>query len=150
MVSMIASGPSCLWFNSQHSQRISEDKIIDVAKVNQWCWLHKSGQWLENVDQTHLVLPCGKPVLQKIVGLNLGSCRAVFFSLSSTPILQQFPQEVATLLIFPLKIFSCAALAKPNLTCVELNLNFWNKTMPLQTLRHVWTPTVGSHSWCSS
>ena len=28
-------------------------------------WLAESGQWLENVDQTHLVLASGKPVLQK-------------------------------------------------------------------------------------
>ena len=25
------------------------------------------GKWLENVDQTHLVLASGKPILQKIV-----------------------------------------------------------------------------------
>ena len=31
-------------------------KFIDVAEVNQWRWLQESGQWLENVDRTHLVL----------------------------------------------------------------------------------------------
>ena len=41
-------------------------KIINVAEVNQRRWLEKSGQWLENVDQTHLVQASGKPVLQKI------------------------------------------------------------------------------------
>ena len=30
-------------------------KIIDVAEVNQRGWLEESGQWLENVDQTHQV-----------------------------------------------------------------------------------------------
>ena len=40
-------------------------KIINLAEVNQQCWLEESGQWLENVDQTHLVLASGKPVLQK-------------------------------------------------------------------------------------
>ena len=42
-------------------------KIIDVAQVNQRRWLEESGQWLENVDRTHLVLATGKPVLQKNV-----------------------------------------------------------------------------------
>ena len=38
-------------------------KIVDVAEVNQWCCLEESGQWLENVDQTHLVVASGKLVL---------------------------------------------------------------------------------------
>ena len=33
-------------------------RIIDVSEINQ------SGQWLENVDRTHLVLARGKLVLQ--------------------------------------------------------------------------------------
>ena len=28
-------------------------------------WLEESGQWLENVDRTRLVLASGNPVLQK-------------------------------------------------------------------------------------
>ena len=40
-------------------------KIIDVAMVNQRSWLEESGQWLEYVNPTHLVLASGKPVLQK-------------------------------------------------------------------------------------
>ena len=40
-------------------------KIIDVAEVNQQRWLDKSEQWLEIVDQVHLALARGKPVLQK-------------------------------------------------------------------------------------
>ena len=40
-------------------------KIIDVAEVNQQHWIEESGQWLENVDRTHLVLSSGKPVQQK-------------------------------------------------------------------------------------
>ena len=39
--------------------------MIDVAEVDQQHWLEESGQWLENVDLTHLVLASGKPVLQK-------------------------------------------------------------------------------------
>ena len=38
--------------------------MINVADVNQWCWLEESGQWLENVIWTHLVLASGKQVLQ--------------------------------------------------------------------------------------
>ena len=45
--------------------KIFKIKIIDVVEVNQWRWLDESGQWLENVDRTHLVLPSGEPVLQK-------------------------------------------------------------------------------------
>ena len=52
-------------FDSQHSRNCFRGKLIDVAKVDQWRWLEESGQWLENVDQTHLVLASGEPVLQK-------------------------------------------------------------------------------------
>ena len=62
MVSILASSPSCPGFNSQNFIR---GKIIDVAEVNQCCWLEESEHWLENVDQTHLVLASGSPVLQK-------------------------------------------------------------------------------------
>ena len=34
-------------FDSRHSQQIFRGKIIDVAEVNQQCWLQESGQWLE-------------------------------------------------------------------------------------------------------
>ena len=49
MVIILASRPSCLGFDSQHSQKFSEETIVDAAEVNQWCWLEESGQWLENV-----------------------------------------------------------------------------------------------------
>ena len=42
-------------------------KIIDVGEVNQLRWLEESGQWLENVDRTHLVQASGKPVLLKMI-----------------------------------------------------------------------------------
>ena len=42
--------------------------MIDVAEVNQRRWLEESGQWIENVDRTHLVLASGNPVLQKKFG----------------------------------------------------------------------------------
>ena len=42
---------------------------FDVAEVNQRrCF--KSGQWLENVHQTHFVLVSGKSVLQKVLWTN--------------------------------------------------------------------------------
>ena len=43
--------------------KISEGKIGNVADVNRWCCLEESGQWLGNVDRTHLVLASGKLVL---------------------------------------------------------------------------------------
>ena len=52
-------------FDSQAIQENSEEKIINVAEVKQRRWLEESGQWLENVDQTHLVLASGKPIQQK-------------------------------------------------------------------------------------
>ena len=36
---------------------------MDVAEVYQW--LEESGEWLEIIDRTHLVLASGKPVLRK-------------------------------------------------------------------------------------
>ena len=45
--------------------------MIHFVEVIQQHWLEKSGQWLENVDQTHLVPASGKPVQQikETVGL---------------------------------------------------------------------------------
>ena len=54
--SIFASGPSCPRFDSQCSQKFSEENIGDVAEVNQWRCLEESGQWPENADQTHQVL----------------------------------------------------------------------------------------------
>ena len=41
--------------------------MINVAEVNQRRWLEESGQQLENVHQTNLVLVNGKPLLQKVL-----------------------------------------------------------------------------------
>ena len=38
--------------------------MINSAEVKQRRWLEESGQWLENVDRSHLVFASGKPVLQ--------------------------------------------------------------------------------------
>ena len=39
-------------------------EIVNVAEVNQWCCLKESGEWLDNVNWTHLVLASGKLELQ--------------------------------------------------------------------------------------
>ena len=65
MVSTLASGPSCPGFNTQHSQNIFRGKNVNVPDANQWCFFEESEQWLENVDQTHLVLSSGKLVQKK-------------------------------------------------------------------------------------
>ena len=46
-------------------KKISEEKNVHVAEVNQRRWLEESGQMLENVVPTQLVLASGKLVLQK-------------------------------------------------------------------------------------
>ena len=43
----------------------SEDKIVNLAEVNQWPYLEESAQSIENVVRTHLVPASGKLVLQK-------------------------------------------------------------------------------------
>ena len=47
-------------------KNFSGNNYADVAEVNQQRWFEESGQCLENVDRTQLVLASGKPVLQKI------------------------------------------------------------------------------------
>ena len=42
-------------------------KFVAATEVNQQRCLEESGQWLENVDCTHLVLASGKLVLQRIL-----------------------------------------------------------------------------------
>ena len=65
MVSILASGPSCHRFHSWDSWYFSKEKIVTFAEVNQCRCLEDSGQWLENVDWTHLVQASGKLVIQK-------------------------------------------------------------------------------------
>ena len=62
MAGILPSKPSCSRFDSQHSQKLLRGKIVDVAGANQWRRLEESGEWLENVDPTILVLACGKQV----------------------------------------------------------------------------------------
>ena len=52
------------WFDSQYSRNfIRKGKMINVAEVNQWCWLKERGQWLDKVDRT-LALASGNLVLK--------------------------------------------------------------------------------------
>ena len=44
----------------------SKEKIVDVAEINQQHCLEEYGHWLENVDPTHLILPCDKYVQKKV------------------------------------------------------------------------------------
>ena len=62
--------PAALGSNPSISKKNSEEKIVDVAEVNQQCCLGESGQWFENVVQTHLAVASGKLVLRKKICLN--------------------------------------------------------------------------------
>ena len=58
--------------------KIFRGKIIDVAEA--FCCLEESGQWLENVDKTHLVLASGKTVNQKGLKCTSSSAHASYFA----------------------------------------------------------------------
>ena len=47
-------------------KKFLEENKVDVAEVNQWFCLEERGQWIENVNRTHLVLSSGKLVQKKI------------------------------------------------------------------------------------
>ena len=55
-------------------EKLPEEKIIHVAEVNLRRCLEKSGQWLENVYQTHLLLASGKMVQQKTLEQHFHKC----------------------------------------------------------------------------
>ena len=65
IVIILASRPIWPGFDSQHSRTFSEEKLVDVAEVSQRHCSEEIGQWLEYVNQTHLVLVTGKLALQK-------------------------------------------------------------------------------------
>ena len=58
--------PTALGLISSIPEFFSEEKIVNVAEINQRCCLDESGQWYENFDWTDLVLPSGKLVLKWI------------------------------------------------------------------------------------
>ena len=61
----MVSLPAALGSIPSVPQTFSEEHIVNVAEVNLLRCLEESGKWPENVDQTHLVLVRGKPVIQK-------------------------------------------------------------------------------------
>ena len=64
--------PSSPGFDSQH---FSEEKLSMLLRLNQRCWIEDSGQWLENIDWTHLVLDWANPVPQKSFKHNISPRR---------------------------------------------------------------------------
>ena len=70
-VSILASRPTAPNSIPSIPQKISDEYIVNVAKVNQWRCLEESEQWLENVDRTHEILASGKLVLQKVSSSSL-------------------------------------------------------------------------------
>ena len=70
--SILASHPAAPGYIPSFPQK------IQVETISMWlrCWLEKSGQWLGNVDRTHLVMTSGKLVLQK----KLMTCSKPLFS----------------------------------------------------------------------
>ena len=56
---------------SSHSipKKLSEEKMVEGAAVHQRRCLEESGQWLENVNRTHLVLASSKLLLKKLLWL---------------------------------------------------------------------------------
>ena len=65
MVRLLASRPSCPRVDFGVPQNFTEENIVNVAEVNQQRCIEESGQRLENVGQTHLVLASGMLVQQK-------------------------------------------------------------------------------------
>ena len=62
MVSILASGPSCPWFVSQHPPKHSQQKFSMLLRLIN---LAETEQWLKYADPTLSVLASGKLVLQK-------------------------------------------------------------------------------------
>ena len=65
MVSILLPDPAALGSIPSIPEIISDEKCVNIAKVHQQCCLDESGQWRENVDQTHLVMASGNLKLRK-------------------------------------------------------------------------------------
>ena len=52
----------------------SDEKLLMMLRLINCAGLEESGQWLENVDQTHQVLASGNPVQQKTMN-GLKACK---------------------------------------------------------------------------
>ena len=64
MVAYLLLDPAVVYLLPSIPKKYSVEDIIDVAEVHERCCWVESEQWLENVDQTHLVAASGKLVLQ--------------------------------------------------------------------------------------
>ena len=92
----------------------SEEKIINIAEVNQPLWLEESGQRVENVDWTHLELASGKPVLQNFITFNTTKVLLdLTINYKSAPILMQHWALVSIWSMFTLRL---DFLLKPDIT----------------------------------
>ena len=70
MVRILASGPSCPGFDSQHCQKHFRGKIVDVPEAHHQRRLEESGEWRDRthlvvLSSTRLVLDSAKLALQK-------------------------------------------------------------------------------------
>ena len=63
MFSILASGPSCPELIPRVPKMFAEEKIVDVAEVDQQRFIEESGEWVKML--IHLDLDSGKLVLQK-------------------------------------------------------------------------------------
>ena len=77
MACIPASRPSCPGsISSVPLFSLEEEFWVLLKLINVGC-LEESGQWLENVDPTHLVLASGKLVLQKSIGKSLAGPNSI-------------------------------------------------------------------------
>ena len=70
MACILASGPCCPGFDSQHCQKHFRGKIVDVPEAHHQRRLEESGEWRDRthlvvLSSTRLVLDSGKLVLKK-------------------------------------------------------------------------------------
>ena len=92
--------PAALGLIPGKNKKFSQEKNVYGAEVNQRRWSEDNGQRLKNVDQTHLVLDCGKLVLQNtfylditlpnLATLSVTALYTLLWSLSSCGLLTSF------------------------------------------------------------
>ena len=63
---------------SLYLKKFSEEKIVNVTEVNQRRCLEQGGQWLENVDQTHLVQASNNLELLNVISCQLKTVRCQY------------------------------------------------------------------------
>ena len=68
------------------TKTFSAEEIVNVTEVNQQRCLEEGGQWLENVDQTLLVLASGKLVQKKLFAARKNKVRILYTQISTKSI----------------------------------------------------------------